>query len=160
MILKKFVYNLQTLLNLKIQYEESAKNELGVAMQKLENEKQILVMMQQEKENLIEEIKIITKQGALVSKIKEYSLYLKTLKNNLEKQLNTIKFCTENVDITREKMIKVIKEREILDKLREKKFASYTKELHNSEQKAVDELVGYNYFEDKINKGDSNGSKN
>ena len=54
-----------------------------------------------------------------------------------------VKKAQENVDKKREKLIEIMKEKKVLEKLREHQFEEYKKEEERSEQQRVDELVSY-----------------
>jgi flagellar FliJ protein len=75
----RFVFKLQPLLNVKMQMEESLKNDLGKAVQKLEEEKNMLKHIESEREDYISEIGAKSSMGITVEKLKEYSSYISLL---------------------------------------------------------------------------------
>ena len=50
-----------------------------------------------------------------------------------------------NVEVARKKLEKVVQERKIQEKLKEKAFEAFQKELLMQEQKEIDELVSFRY---------------
>ncbi|MCX7710687.1 MAG: flagellar export protein FliJ [Clostridia bacterium] len=141
----KFVFKFQPLLDLKTQMEDSLKNELGKAIQKLEQEKEVLRTMETEREECIRQFNEKSSQGIVVERLKEYNLYISHLKERMEKQKENIKAAQKNVDKVREQLIKVVQERKMLDKLKEKKLEEYKKEQLVQEQKVIDEVVSFKY---------------
>lgn len=144
-MMSKFVFKLQTLLNLKIQMEESTKNELGKAIQELEREKEILSNIEKEKENYIEMVKEESRKGVAVRKIIEINDYILRLKDKIELQKENVNYAQKNVDKYREQLINIMQEKQMLEKLKEKKYEEYKYEEMKKEQSQVDEIVSYKY---------------
>lgn len=142
----KFVFKLQTLLNVKKQMEENMKNELGKAIRSLEDEKRTYCEIEGEREEVIRQVGSESSKGIKVEKIKEYTAYISHLKIKLERQQENINVAADIVDKYREQLIQVMQEREMLDKLREKRFEEFTRELIKDEQKVSDEITNYKYM--------------
>ncbi|NLD45622.1 MAG: flagellar export protein FliJ [Clostridiaceae bacterium] len=141
----KFVFRLQALLNVKVQIESSLKNELGKAIQELERQKGLLKHIEQEKEEYSEGISKKSSQGVCVAELREYNSYLFFLRDRIKLKKEDIKAAQINVDIHREKLIKVVQERKMLEKLKEKKYELFLSEQNKEDQKRIDELVSFNY---------------
>lgn len=141
----KFVFRLQALLNVKLQIENSLKNELGKAIQELEYHKRLLRDIEQEKEEYCEGISKKSQQGICISELREYNTYLVFLGDRIKLKKEDIKAAQNNVDIYREKLIKVVQERKMLEKLKEKKYELFLMEQNKEDQKRIDELVSFNY---------------
>lgn len=148
----KFVFKFQTILELKIQIEENLKNELGKAIQKLELEKEILRGIEQEREASIDEFNEVSSQGTVVEKLREYTSYISYLKGRIELQKENVNYAQNDVDRYREQLIAAMQEREMLEKLREKKHEEYMKEQLKQEQKEIDEVVSFKYAK-RLNNG-------
>ncbi len=140
-----FVFKMQTLLNVKKQFEDNLKNELGKAIQKLEYEKAALLRYEKEMEDIIEEQNREVFSSIPVKKLREYSAYISMMKEKIETQKENVKFQQQNVDNYREQLIKAMQEKEILEKLKEKKYEQFLKQQLKNEQKINDEIVSYNY---------------
>lgn len=141
----KFVFRLQALLNVKIQMESSLKNELGKAIQELEYHKRLLRDIEQEKEEYCEGISKKSQQGISIAELREYNSYLFFLGDRIKLKKEDIKAAQNNVDIHRVKLIKVMQERKMLEKLKEKKYELFLMEQNKEDQKRIDELVSFNY---------------
>jgi len=140
----KFIFKLQSVLNLKKQNEDSKKNELGKAIQRLEAEKQKLAALEDTLENIVKEFNEKTKK-ATVHELIEYNEYLSLLNSRIKVQKENVKNAALNVDKVREELIFAVKERKILDKLKEKQHEEFLTEQKKLEQKTNDEIVSYNH---------------
>jgi len=139
----KFVFKLQPLLNVKQQMEDNLKNELGKAIKQLEKEKAVLAEIEDEKSRCIAEFNEKAGRGISVKTMRDYNVYILHLSERILLQKENVKLASNNVDKIREELLKIIKEREILEKLKEKKFAEFLEEQLKEEQKINDEIVSY-----------------
>lgn len=146
----KFNFRLQTLLNVKKQLEEIVKNELGAAIRELEKQKAVLneirlAIASQENEYRKEGVRKIR-----LSKLKQRLEYIKSMyeKENIQQQ--RVNEAIRNVDKIRARLIEIMKERKLLEKLREKELLEFKKEQDRIERVRIDELAGYaKYANDK-----------
>lgn len=141
----KFIFKMQSLLNIKLQMEDSLKNEMGKAVQRLELEKQILSDMENERIELISQFNDQSQKNISVNKLREYSAYISHLKDKMEDQKENINKVQKIVDKYREELIKIMQERQMLEKLREKKYTEFLREQFDKEQKLIDEVTSYKY---------------
>ena len=138
-----FIFRLQTLLNVKIQLEDNIKNELGVAIKRLEEEKKYLKEMEEQKELTELEFNQKASIGTKAGELFLFSSFIEKITTNIKNQKNIIKNSEDNVDNVRERLVKAIQERKVIEKLREKEYVKYMKEQLKKEQKLNDELVSY-----------------
>lgn len=141
----KFTFKLQPLLNVKLQMEDNLKNELGKAVRRLENEKDILKGIEYEREDYINQINSKSSGGILVEKLKEYSRYVSHLREKIALQKENVNLAQLNVDNYREQLIKVVQEREMLEKLKESKYQEFLKEQLKEEQRINDGVISFSY---------------
>jgi flagellar FliJ protein len=144
MTVGKFVFRMQSLLNLKTQVEKSLKNELGRAIQEMERQKRILKELIEGREEYTFNINQMYEKGASVGKLREYSTYISYLNDRVRLQQDNVIKAQNNVDKYREKLIKAMQEKKMLDKLKEKKYEEYMKEQQREEQRLNDEIVSFN----------------
>jgi len=144
MTVGKFVFRLQSLLNLKTQLEQSLKNELGRAIQEMERQKRILNGLIEQREVYIFNINQMYEKGISISKLREYGNYISHLNDRVKLQQDNVIQAKNNVDKYREKLIKAMQEKKMLDKLREKKYEEYLKDQLKEEQKHNDEIISFN----------------
>ena len=138
----KFIFKLQTLLKVKIQMEDNLKNDLGKAIQKFEEEKAKLRRLEFEKSRYIMEFNEKSRKTTVNNLIK-FNNYISFLAVKILNQKENINLASRNVDKIREELIKIVKERKILDKLKEKKYGVFQKELLKDEQRLNDEIVSF-----------------
>ncbi|MGI6122579.1 MAG: flagellar export protein FliJ [Acetivibrionales bacterium] len=143
-----FKFRLQTFLKLKEQLEKNAKNELGIAIIKLEEEKSKLKVIEDNIDNTTNDFKNACSGVINPERIKELKTYLEHLQHAREKQKENVKREQKNVDIIRERLVEIMKERKVLENLKEKEFQEYLKDEQKKEQQQVDELVSYNESKD------------
>lgn len=138
-----FKFRLQTLLKLKEQFEKNAKNELGVAIMKLEEEKSKLRVIEDNIDITTNDFREACSGVIRPEKIKDLKAYLEHLQLARDKQKENVKRQQKNVDIIRERLVEIMRERKVLENLKEKDFQEYLKEEAKKEQQQVDELVSY-----------------
>lgn len=141
----KFKFNLQTVLKLKEQLEQNAKNNLGKATKVLEQEEKALEELFVYKEELIKSFKEKSKQGTNVQELINHNNYLLKLNKRIKNQNQNVDIARRNVDKQRQVLVEASREKKVLEKLREKKFEEYMKEEYKKEQKITDEIVSYKY---------------
>ena len=139
----RFVFRLQSFLNLKEQLEKNVKNELGVANQKLQQEKIKLRRIKEDIDTYSDKFRSACTGSIEPEKIKELKIYLEHLYNNEQKQKLNVKREQQNVDKIREKLISIMRDKKVLENLREKNFQEFLSELEQGEQLLADELVSY-----------------
>lgn len=138
----QFNFRLQSVLNVKTQQEENLKNEMGKAIQKLEAEKCELAGLERASDDHIAEFNEKAKKST-VHKLIEFNEYLSLLTSKIKLQKENVNHAALNVDKVREELVKAVKDRKILDKLKEKKQEEFLQEQNRLEQKTNDEIVSY-----------------
>ena len=151
----KFIFKLQSLLNLKIQIEDSVKNELGKALKKLDREKKALERLEKMEEDSIFEFNHKAENKITVEKLREHTSYISSLREKIALQKENVNFAQFNVDKVREKLIKIVQEREMLDKLKEKRYQEFLEEQSREDQRLNDEIVSYK--QGSVRTGDKDG---
>jgi flagellar FliJ protein len=139
----KFRFRLQTFLNVKEQMEKSVKNELGIAISKLEHEKSILNKIRGEIISQEEDYRDDAASVVTLSNLKNRIEYIKYLREKEESQKHKVNEEQRNVDKIRVRLIEIMKEKKVLEKLRQREYALFRKEQEKIEQLLVDELVSY-----------------
>lgn len=141
----KFSFKLQSLLNVKQQLEDNFKNELGKAIQVLESEKDLLCALENELEECRQDLGKGFKGKITVENIKKYNLYIESLSIKIKAQNDRVNKARKYVDKIRDELLKVVKDRQILEKYKEKKYSDYMQELVKDEQKTNDEITSYKF---------------
>lgn len=140
-----FKFKLAAVLSLREKMEESKKRELGVATlykEQLMNEKLELTAR---KEEIIQSIKEQNRQRVDIQSIKAFNTYHGYIEQAIERKSQEVQEAQKQVDKTREALLEAVKERKILDNLKEIQNELFIEEEKQSEQNILDDLVTYKY---------------
>lgn len=154
--MQRFNFRLESVLKLKTQIEDNAKNNLAQATQALERQKKYLNELESIKEETINSLNSQVDKGIPVYKVKDYNSFFALMKNKISNQKENVNNAQNDVDINREALIKAMQERKVLERLKEKKYEEFLKEQYKTEQLLIDEL---NSFKFKDISGEEDGRK-
>ena len=135
--MKKFVFPLQKILELREYEEDKAKLELGKAVAELERIKRLLqeVAQNRVKANLSRKD---TTDVIVLMNIENYIIGLDAKKEKLLEELTMAQMFFEE---KRDLYTKAMQDREVLSKLKEKQLSEYKKEVLKEEENALDDIV-------------------
>ncbi|WP_069997453.1 flagellar export protein FliJ [Cellulosilyticum sp. I15G10I2] len=142
-----FKFELNSVLSLKEKVEDTKKRELGAASthkEGLEQQKEILVT---EHDGLYNAIKANTCADFDIKQIRTLNRYSHHIKKRIKQAENDINKAQEVVEQKRDELLQAMKERKILEKLKEIKLEHYVIEAKRTEQLLIDEMVSYKYGE-------------
>lgn len=138
-----FRFRLATLLNVKEQLEKSEKNALGLATVKMVAEKQALQNIHDEQDGL-QAVFFAAVSGVIQSgEIKTIKNRIGAVKLQEAFQQEKVKEAAQTVDKIRDRVVVLMQERKVLEKLKEKAFEEFRLETLSEEQRLADELVTY-----------------
>ncbi len=143
----KFIFNMQGLLNIKEKLEEQSKTEYGKALTRLEQEKSILLNLKNKKQENILSFRESINKGVKPNYIDNINKYISFIDKKIEEQMQNINKAKEIVEEKRLALLEAMKERKVLETLKEKEKENYFKEELKNEQKIIDEIVSYKYNE-------------
>jgi len=146
--LKKFIYPLQSVLNLKEKLESQEKVLFQAAMAELRKEEEVLKGLESQKEGYEERLRECVNSRLDLQKIKINKESIEILKELIRQQMGKIRKAERHAEIARKRLEDAIKERKTLEKLKEDAFSEYKKEYEKEEQKEIDELVNFRYKAD------------
>lgn len=138
------------MLNIKRQLEKSKKNDLSIALKRIEDEKNILISMETEREDHIDNVKKFMLKGTSVQYLKDYNVFLNYFDEKIDFQKKIVNDVNLVADNIREELVQLSKEKKMLETLREKKFEEYKAELQKKEELEVSEIVNYRYIDSKV----------
>jgi len=141
-----FRFRLQTFLNVKEQMEKMARNELGIAVQKLKLQQDALDRIKSEISSQTDEYRRDKSSGTTPLKMKQRFEYIRWMQKKELEQIERVNEERRNVDKIRERLIEIMKEKKILEKLREREFTQFRQEQEKAGQVLTDELVSYKEF--------------
>ncbi len=150
----KFVYRMQSLLNIQYQLETQAKMELGRAQMRLTQGEEKLQGLIDRKTAYLEEGRRLRSSRLHIMDLKDNRNAMLIMDEKIEDQREQVKFAEKHVEEARNRLQEVMKERKMHEKLREKAFVEFVREENAAEHKAVDELTSYTYGQRSKIKGE------
>ncbi|MBR6223473.1 MAG: flagellar export protein FliJ [Lachnospiraceae bacterium] len=141
----KFVYRMQNILEIKYKLEEQAKQEYGQIQARLNEAEADLLKL---KNMLSEDYENLKEAQSSVLDILEIDILRDGIvyrKGKIEEQRQVVKKLEREVERARMKLNEAMQERKMHEKLKEKQFDAFVKEMNDKESKEVDELVSYTY---------------
>lgn len=141
----KFKYRMQSVLNIKEKLETQAKNEFAAAQMKLNEETDKLDALKRRKEGYEDERKKLLNSTLDFQKINENKYALERMDEYIQAQEEQVAKAQKALDKARDTLTKAMQETKIQNKLKEKAFEEFKKELNRQEAKEVDELTSYTY---------------
>lgn len=141
----KFVYRMQSILDIKYKLEEQERTAYSIANGKLaeENQKlQTLLIRRAGYERRAKELAVGTID---VQSIQENKRAIDTMKSLIRDQMMQVHIAEKNVELARKRLNDVMVERKVQEKLREKAFEEFKVEVAAKEAQEVDELTSFTY---------------
>ena len=143
----KFVYRMQSILDIKYKLEEQERTAYGIASQRLQEENtklQQLMLRRMEYEKHAADLAVGTID---VLAIRENKHAIDVMKSLIRDQIMKVHAAEKNVELARKRLNAVMVERKAHEKLREKAFEEFKQELAAEEAKEIDQLVSFNYHD-------------
>ena len=141
----RFVYRMQSSLNIKIQMENQAKMEFGQAQRRLLEEEERLEGLYNRKEFYLEEGRKLRMDSLKVLSLRDNEYAVARMEEYIEAQKEAVRNAELQVEEARQKLQEVMTERKAQERLREKAFEQFMQEENAREGKEVDELTSYTY---------------
>ena len=150
----KFVYRMQSLLDIQYQLESQAKMEFGRAQMRLNQEEDKLQVLIDRKAAYLEEGRRMRSSRLHIMDLKDNRNAMLIMDDMIETQRGQVALAQKAVDEARRRLQEVMQQRKMHEKLREKAFATFVREENAAEHKAVDELTSYTYGQRSKVKGE------
>lgn len=141
----RFVYRMQSILNIEIQMENQAKMEFGQAQRRLLEEEERLEGLYNRKEFYLEEGRKLRMDSLKVLSLRDNEYAVARMEEYIEAQKEAVRNAELQVEEARQKLQEVMTERKAQERLREKAFEQFMQEENAREGKEVDELTSYTY---------------
>jgi flagellar FliJ protein len=136
----KFKFKLETVLKVKIRVEELRQRELKVAENQRDQAKRQLMLRQTEVAQALNNFREDLTRRIDVREAANYDRFLRWLSKQVELAAAHLAQCERLVEEARNKLVEAAKERQILEKLKEKAYEEYKLEEQRLENKFLDEL--------------------
>lgn len=154
MPLAKFVYKMQSILNIKYKLEEQEKSKYRMAHQKYLESLEVLENFKQNKRKYESRYKELMHGRLDILELNFCKKSIDVWKEKIFFQEQVVNKRLDDENRARESLNEVMKERKIYEKLRQKAFEDFLIELNEEEKKEIDELVSYTYNKPQTNEED------
>lgn len=140
-----FKFKLASVLSLKEKIEDSKKRELGAATlhkERLLSEKLELI---EKREEAVQAVKKHNSKTVDVQSLREFNTYNAYMEQAIELKNKEVQEAQKKVEEKREALLEAVKERKILDNLKEIQNEVFMEEEKRGEQRILDDIVTYKY---------------
>lgn len=141
----KFSYKMQNVLDIKFKLENQAKTAFANAVAKVEEEKAKLEALKRKRTSYEAEYTRILKGKLDIRELNFCLQGIEQVKEKMKQQIVAIHVAEKNLELERERLQEVVKERKTHEKLKEYAFDEFIKEENAADSKTIDELVSYNF---------------
>lgn len=141
----KFKYRMQSILNIKEKLEEQAKNEFAAARLRLDEEEEKLNDLLARKAFYEEEGRRLREDSLNILDLNENKNAIERMKEFIAIQQIEVNRAAALLEQARINLTNAMQEAQIHNKLKEKAFDQFKKEINAQESKEVDELTSYTY---------------
>lgn len=143
--MSKFVYRMQSILEVKKKLEEQARNDFAAARVRLTEEEEKLQILLDRKEAYEQKGRELRESALNVMEIIENKEAILRMDEFATQQRLAVKRAEDLLEEARVALQNAMQESKTQEKLREKAFEAFVKEENAKEAKEIDELVSYTY---------------
>jgi flagellar protein FliJ len=136
-----FVFKLQSVLEHRKNREEMALREFSDATVKLNAERTTMTALAEREALLIEQWRALAGRPAKASDFSLYTEYIKRVQHSLRDQATIVSAAEGVVKRKRVALLATVKERKILETLKEKQRQAYESWIEGRERKTMDEIA-------------------
>ena len=154
----KFRYRMQSILNIKYQFETQAKMEVGRAQMRLNEEQDKLQALIDRKNAYIEEGRKMREKALNVNDLRDNRNAMLIMDEWIMAQRLEVVRAADALEQARAKLTQIMQERKMHEKLKEKALLQFLEEEKAAEAKVVDELTSYTYGQRGKENGNGSGS--
>ena len=141
----KFVYRMQSILNIKDKMEEQARMEFSQARIRLTEEEERRAYLTDRKDAYVSRGRELQEDSLNVFDIMENRDAIALMKEFIEEQERAVAKAERQLEEARMKLQNAMQESKTHERLREKAFEEFVKEINAQEAKEIDELTSYVY---------------
>ncbi len=143
--MKKFSYNMQSLLDIAYKMEEQAKGEFSNAQNRLNEEERKLRDLQMKRLSYEQKMRVAMREALDLQEIRLCRSGIEKTKEEIRLQAAQVQLAQRLLEEARRKLNEARIDRKTHEKLRERKFEEYMQEYNAEESKEIDQLVSYKF---------------
>lgn len=141
----KFIYSMQSLLNIKQKLEDQEKTAFGLAKATLNEEEEKLRRLFLQKQQYTERKRMEMSGRINARELNMLEQAIKSTDDRIAEQRVVVKRAEQAVAMAQKRLENAMKERKIQETLREHAFEEFKKEVEAEEQKEINELVTFRF---------------
>lgn len=141
----KFIYRMQSILDIKVKMEDQAKTEFATAKIHLDEEEEKLQHLKDRKTGYENRGRELRRDSLKVFEILENRDAIDRMEEFILIQMGNVAKAEEQLEEARERLTEAMQESKTHEKLREKAFDEFLHEENAREAKEVDELTSYTH---------------
>jgi len=141
----KFIYKMQSLLNIKEKLEDQAKTAFGLAKAALNEEEAKLAELVFRKDRYVEQKRQEMSSAINVHELTQLEHAIKSMEFRIAEQILVVRQAEKNVQLAQAKLENAMKERKVQEKLKEHAFEEFLKEMEAADQQEINELVTFRF---------------
>lgn len=141
----KFIYKMQSLLNIKEKLEDQAKTAFGLARAALNAEEEKLERLVLKRNGYIESKRQGMSSSINVKELAQLEQAIKTMEYQIAEQILVVRQAEKNLQLAQARLENAMKERKVQEKLREHAYEDFLKEMEAADQQEINELVTFRF---------------
>jgi flagellar export protein FliJ len=139
--MKKFVFTLQKLYDVKAAEEEQKRIELKDLDAELADLKNMLKVLTDSFDKQKREFERACEEGLHKDDLKNFGDYFNYLNERIMDQQNRIADCEERIETCRQQLLRLINEQKVLDQMRQDQLQEYNAEAQKSYDKEIEDFM-------------------
>jgi len=139
--MKDYRFNLEPVLNHRRLVEETLQKDLAISKISLIDETERLITYEKNRDQLLEELQQIQKEGTTTSDILLYLPFIEQVSKDIERQKKRVLELEKQVGQNLKDLLEATKNKKALQKLKEKAFKTYNQKLIKNEQDFLNEVA-------------------
>lgn len=140
-----FKFKLQNVLDYKIRCENNLKKDYNKLMIEINNKKNEIKSLEEKLNNLKSQKNVLTTHVEL----KNYINFLEYLTNKKDQENNVLKQLQKELEKISNELLKLNKDKKIIENLKEKEYKLFLNEINRLEQLKIDEFSIINFYRTK-----------
>jgi flagellar FliJ protein len=140
-----FKFKLQSVLEYRHNIEEKILNEFSDLKRILEEKKAVLKALIDERHRLMDELRNMQHSMMRADDLAALVAYVENLRLKEKEQKNIIEQASEKVEAKRKELMEALKNKKVMENLRDKHAEEYQKNMNELEQKNSDEMSVLKY---------------
>lgn len=145
--MQKFIYRMQSILDIKQKLEEQERTYYGIAKRRLTEEEEKLEKLQKRRDFYESQLREHVCQKLNLLEIRKLADAVEQMKMQIQIQKFNVVKAEQAVELARKRLEAAMIERKTQEKLKEKAFENYCLEFNAEERKEIDELVSFTFGE-------------